>query len=104
MALKISIETKVAENDDNNDDKKENKDLNDWDSKEIIAWIKRVDDGKLNDIKYEYLRKHIKMANIQGSELCHINETTLKLLGIKDVFDRNLILKYIFNLISKNEK
>ena len=92
------IEHKVQEIEAN----KTRKLLNEWNCHEIIHWLNRVDKGKLNDIKYKCLKKQIKIGNIKGYELSNINDTTLKLIGIKDVKDRKIILNYIFDLISNN--
>eukprot|EP01084_Bolivina_argentea_P248273 415261_1 len=73
--------------------------VNEWNCYEIMYWLNRVDNCKLNDIKYKCLKQQIKIGNIKGCELANINDTTLKLVGIKDINDRKLILKYIIDLI-----
>eukprot|EP00485_Elphidium_margaritaceum_P002574 CAMPEP_0202694116 /NCGR_PEP_ID=MMETSP1385-20130828/8059_1 /ASSEMBLY_ACC=CAM_ASM_000861 /TAXON_ID=933848 /ORGANISM="Elphidium margaritaceum" /LENGTH=196 /DNA_ID=CAMNT_0049349899 /DNA_START=20 /DNA_END=606 /DNA_ORIENTATION=+ len=66
-----------------------------WNNHEIVKWMDCV---QLNGAKFECLRKQIEVCNLKGTELGNINDTTLKLMGIQSVADRELVLKSLADL------
>eukprot|EP01083_Nonionella_stella_P254866 875429_1 len=98
LRLPMHLRVNMNGNNTNNDRKR----LNEWNCHEIVHWMNRVDDGALNDVKYMQLKRQIIIGNINGSEVSNINETTLKMAEIQTAQDRELVLKYLLDLIAKD--
>eukprot|EP01084_Bolivina_argentea_P113960 203000_1 len=78
------------------------KSVNDWNCYGIIYWLNRVNNGILNGFEYWNLRRHIVVGKVCGNQLCHLNDVTLKMIGIYDENKVRLILDLISELISDN--
>eukprot|EP01084_Bolivina_argentea_P113961 203001_1 len=81
----------------------ERKSVFEWNYYAIIYWLNRVNNGQFNGLKYMNLKRYICIGQVRGNQLCHLNEVTLRMLGIYDMNDIELILNEIFELVSKDE-
>ena len=76
------------------------KSVREWNFYAIIYWLNRVDGGKLANLKYTNLRKHLFIGRLRGRELAAINAVTLKMIGIGDAEDHALILKAVHDVVA----
>ena len=74
-----------------------------WDSKKIVAWIMRIQDGLLNQYKKPLL-KNLKTEAITGKDLCLIDENNLKSWGVTNFQHRKILMHYIQQLTENDEK
>eukprot|EP01084_Bolivina_argentea_P313364 542666_1 len=70
-----------------------------WNHYGIIYWLNRVNDNMFNGLKYKYLRKHIVMGKIKGCDLLSINKVTLRMMGIDDLDEQNVILNAMSDVV-----
>eukprot|EP01084_Bolivina_argentea_P313362 542661_1 len=77
----------------------ERRPVSEWNYYSIIYWLNRVNDNMFNGLKYKYLRKHIVMGKIKGCDLLSINKVTLRMMGIDDLDEQNVILNAMSDVV-----
>ena len=73
--------------------------VTDWNYYSVICWLNRVNNGQFKGAKYRELRKHLFIGQIGGSDLGAINEIILRMMGIHDVNEQELVLDTISELL-----
>ena len=87
---------------DENDKMSNKKHIKNWNYYAIIYWLNRVNNGALSKIEFTNLRMHIFKAKVKGNELCKFNDLALRLIGIVNKSDQELILNVLSDLIVNN--
>eukprot|EP01083_Nonionella_stella_P175854 613681_1 len=78
--------------------------VQDWSCYSIIYWFNRARDGQFRDIKYMELRKHFVIGKVKGGcDLMSINAVMLRMMGIHDRDEQDMVLNAIFDVVTNDD-
>merc|ERR1719242_1930850 len=74
----------------------DSRDVAKWDTPSVVQWFNTIEHGRFaKDEEYQQLRETLEKWSVKGSDLLQITHVWLKMLGVGDENDRNLILENI---------
>ena len=86
----------------NNDNNKRERDYINWQTADVVDWIRFIENGKFNDPKYKNFIKRIIELQIDGQKFKDMNDkSTLMLIGLTEAHACQILINHIKRVIAQ---